>query len=257
MRKFFLFALVATMFAACATDETRDVVTATTPETLTVSFEDADSRIQLQDGKTVWTQGDLVSVFYRSDANQKWQFQGVTGDRTGTLKRIATMEATHELSNVVVVYPYNENYYINPKSCNIEASLPAEQTYLADSYGVGNNIMVSYGEYNQVVLKSVCGWLKVQLTGNGETVKSIKLKGNNGEQVAGQLYINSADATAVLASEMGKVEDDGSAGANLSFEGTVLTEVTLNCGEGVTLSAEPTAFYIALPPQTFTKGISL
>ena len=257
MRKFFLFALVATTFAACATDETRDVVTVTTPETLTVSFEDADSRIQLQDGKTVWTAGDLVSVFYRSDANQKWQFQGATGDRTGTLKRIATMEATHELSNVVVVYPYNENYYINPKSCNIEASLPAEQTYLADSYGVGNNIMVSYGEYNQVVLKSVCGWLKVQLTGNGETVKNIKLKGNNGEQVAGQLYINSADATAVLASEMGKVEDDGSAGANLSFEDTVLTEVTLNCGEGVTLSAEPTAFYIALPPQTFTKGISL
>ena len=47
--------------------------------------------------------------------------------------------------------------------------------------------MVSSGEYNQFALKSVCGWLKIQLTGNGEKVKSIKLKGNNGEQVAGQL----------------------------------------------------------------------
>ena len=99
MKKLFLFALVATTFAACATDETRDVVTATTPETLTVSFEDADSRIQLDNGKTVWTAGDLVSVFYRSNANQKWQFQGETGDRTGTLKRIATMEATHQSKN--------------------------------------------------------------------------------------------------------------------------------------------------------------
>ena len=75
MKKLFLFALVATMFAACATDETRDVVTATTPETLTVSFEDADSRIQLDNGKTVWTKGDLASVFYRSNANQQWQFE--------------------------------------------------------------------------------------------------------------------------------------------------------------------------------------
>ena len=65
MKKFFLFTLVATMFAACVTDETQDVAVELVPDTLTVSFEDADSRIQLQNGKTVWTKGDLVSVFYR------------------------------------------------------------------------------------------------------------------------------------------------------------------------------------------------
>ena len=259
MRKFYIFALVATMFAACATDgmnESSAIIGDLAPETLTVSFEGEESRIQLQEGKTVWNEGDLVSVFYRSNANQKWQFQGVTGDRTGNLKRVEMGTATETMNRVVVVYPYAENYYINPETCNIEASLPAQQTYVADSYGVGGNIMVSSGEYNQVVLKSVCGWLKLELTGNGESIKSITLKGNNGEQVAGQLYINSADATAVLASEMGGAEDNGSAGGNLVFEDTILKEVTLNCGEGVELSAEPTAFYIALPPQTFEKGLT-
>ena len=260
MRKFYIFALVATMFAACATDgvnEPSAVIEDLAPETLTVSFEGEESRIQLQEGKTVWNEGDLVSVFYRSNANQKWQYQGETGERTGNLKRVEMGTATETMNRVVVVYPYAENYYINPETCNVEASLPAQQTYIADSYGVGGNIMVSSGEYNQVVLKSVCGWLKLELTGNGESIKAITLKGNYDEQVAGQLYINSADATAVLASEMGGAEDNGSAGGNLVFEDTILKEVTLNCGEGVELSAEPTAFYIALPPQTFNKGISL
>ena len=258
MRKLFLFALVATMFAACVTDEAQDVAVELAPETLTVSFEESDSRIQLQNGKTVWTKGDLVSVFYRSNANQKWQYQGETGERTGDLKQIAAGSATATMPRVVIVYPYSDRYYLNHETYNIEASLPATQSYVKDSYGVGGNIMVSSGEYNQFALKSVCGWLKLQLTGKGEKVKSIKLKGNNGEQIAGQLYINSTTATATLASEKGSLDDgENSAGGNLVFDNTILTEVTLDCGEGVELGAEPTAFYIGLPPQTFTQGLSL
>ena len=262
MKKLFIFALVVMLFAACATDaidEQSVKVEEQAPDTLVGTFEGDDSRIQLNEvQKTVWTKDDLVSVFYRSNANQKWQYQGETGERTGNLKRVANAEGTQELSNIVVVYPYNENYYINPKTNNVQASLPAVQTYLKDSYGLDGNIMVSQSEYNQFSLKNVCGWLKIQLTGNGEKVRSIKLKGNNGEQVAGEIYINSADATSTLASEMGGADDgENSAGGNLVFDDTILTEVVLNCGGGVTLSSEATAFYIALPPQTFEKGLTI
>ena len=100
MKKFSIFALVAMMFAACATDPTVDVQPSDAPETLTVSFEE-DTRIQLnEEQKTVWTEGDLVSVFYRSNANQKWQFQGKTGDRTGTIKRVTTPEYTTTTSKI-------------------------------------------------------------------------------------------------------------------------------------------------------------
>ena len=261
MKKFYLFVLVATMFAACATNDVNEsskTIVDLAPETLTVSFEDKDSRIQLQEGKTVWTKGDLLSVFYRSNANQLWQYQGETGERIGNLKRLDAGSATREMDRVVVVYPYNENYYINPSTYNVQASMPAVQTYLEDSYGLNGNIMISQSEYNQIALKSVCGWLKVQLTGNGEKVKSITLNGNNGEQVAGQVYINSADATCTLAADMGSADDnENSAGGNLVFEDTILKEVTLDCGEGVVLDAEPTVFYFALPPQTFEKGVTV
>ena len=257
MKRFLLFALVATMFAACVTDAAEDVaVNIETPETLTVSFEE-ESRIQLQNGKTVWTKGDLLSVFYRSNANQKWQFQGKTGDRSGSIARVANAEATQELSNIVVVYPYSENYYINPRTYNVQASLPATQAYKADSYGLDGNVMVSSSEYKHFALKSVCGWLKVQLTGKGEKVKSITLRGNNGEQVAGEIYINSADASCELALNSSVLGDDSEVGGSIFESGTIIKEVTLDCGEGVILGTEVTAFYIALPPQTFEKGLTI
>ena len=272
MKKLLLFMFAAFAFAACEQTpiEEQSSVLQDAPETLTVGFEGDDTRIQLNESqKTVWTKGDLVSVFYRSNANQQWKYDGETGARTANLKRVDAGTATRDMDRVVVVYPYNEDYYINPSTFNVQASLPATQHYLANSYGLDGNIMISSAEYNDVTLKNVCGWLKLQLTGDGEVVKSITFKGNNGEQVAGELYINSAEATAILASDMGNIaEDDGNnatggAGANLSFDDVVLKEVTLDCysaitlGAGVTLGAEATAFYIALPPQTFTNGFTV
>lgn len=264
MKKFLLFAVVAILFAACTQDVAVEILSPNiaddAPDTLTVGFEGDDTRIQLNENvKTVWTNGDQVSVFYRSDANQKWEYTGETGARIADLTRVDEGVATEDMKRVVVVYPYNENYYINTDTFNVQATLPAVQTYLEDSYGLNGNIMISQGEYNDISLKSVCGWLKLQLTGNGEKIKSITLKGNNGEQVAGELYINSADATAILSSDAGSADDGeiGGVGGDLVFEDTILKEVTLDCDEGVELGAEATAFYIALPPQTFENGLTL
>ena len=260
MKKILFFVFMALTFAACeqALVEEQSAIRHEAPETLTVGFEDDETRIQLNEAqKTVWTKDDLVSVFYRSDANQKWQYQGETGERVAELTRVEAGVATEAMKRVVVVYPYSENYYINTETYNVQATLPAVQNYLKDSYGLDGNIMISSSEYNQFSLKSVCGWLKLQLTGNGEKVKSITLRGNNGEQVAGELYINSADATSILASDSGASDDDSEAGGSLIFEDTILTEVTLDCGTGVKLGAEATAFYIALPPQTFENGFTV
>ncbi|MBR7183068.1 MAG: leucine-rich repeat domain-containing protein [Alistipes sp.] len=261
MKKSILSVLVAMVLVACTKTDVDNVGTPelSVPEQITVGFAD-NTRIELnEDGKTVWTQGDYASVFYRSNANQKWQYQGETGERTGALRRVAVGSKTADISRVVVVYPYNENYYINPETCDVEATLPATQTYKEDSYGVGSNLMISSGYYNQFSLKNVLGWLKIQLKGEGQVVKSISLRGNNGEQVAGQLYVNSSDATSILASDMGIADDDeNSAGGGLIFDDAIIKEVTLSCPDGVELQyLKATSFYIALPPQTFSQGITI
>ena len=263
MRRFLLFALAATLFVACSKDAINEPAGIILDDNriLTVSFEGdtEDTRIQLnEEKKSVWTEGDLLSVFYRSTTNEQWQFAGKTGDRSGNILPVdSSVVPTPTTNEIVVVYPYNAGYFYNSDTKNVQASLPAEQSYLKDSYGLDGNIMVSQSEYNQVSLKSVCGWLKLQLTGAGETVKSITLRGNAGEQVAGELYINTADATSTLASELTESDGDGEVGGTLVRPGTILTEVTLNCGEGVALGAETTSFYIALPPMTFENGFTV
>ena len=259
MKKLLLFLFSAFAFAACEQAPIEEMQGAAINErSIEVSFEGCDdTRIQLQNGKTVWTKGDDVSVFYRSNVNEEWQFMGETGDRIGNIVPVDNTlnpPATH--NRVVVIYPYNNEYYLNTETYSIEASLPAVQNYLKDSYGTNGNIMVSSNDYKQVSLKSVCGWLKLQLTGDGEVVKSITFKGNNGEQVAGELHINTSDATCVLASASGDA-GESEVGGTLVRPGTILTEVTLDCGEGVTLGAEATSFYIALPPQTFESGFTV
>ena len=261
MKRFLLFVLTAGMFAACTEDVIVEFSGAKpyddAPETLTIGFEDDETRIQLnEDVKTVWNSGDEVSVFYRSNGNQKWQYKGEDGVRQATLSCVQKVTGNTSITKTIVVYPYDETYWLNTDSYCIEATVPATQHYAVDSYGVGDNLMVSQGEFTQFSLKNVYGWLKLQLTGDGETIKSIKFRGNDGEQVAGLIYVDTATAEATLASEMGGT-DDNNAGGNLVFDDTILTEVTLDCGAGVTLGEEATAFYISLPPQTFANGFTV
>ena len=259
MRKFLLMACALFGFMACTQNpiEEQSAIRTDAPETIEVGFEDDETRIQLNEAqKTVWTKNDLVSVFYKSNANQKWEYRGETGERVAELYRVDASTASSTMNYVVLAYPYSTDYVLSTATGNIETTLPAIQHYAAGSYGIGENLMVSRSEFTQFSLKSVCGWLKLQLTGNGEVVKSIKFRGNNGEQVAGLIYVDTETAEATLASEMGG-SDDNNAGGNLVFDDTILTEVVLDCGEGVELGAEATPFYISLPPQTFANGFTV
>ena len=260
MKKLLLLVFAALAFAACTQDVVVDITPAPivdeAPETLVVGFEGDDTRIQLQNGKTVWTKGDLVSVFYKSDGNDCWKFIGETGERNGTLQRVSVGEYSRRGDYVIVAYPYNRDYLISLASNTIETTLPAVQEYATGSFGVGSSPMVAMGDYKQFALKNTCGWLKLQLTGNGEMVRSITLRGNNGEQVAGDILIVAEDASVVLADASIDIEDN-EVGGSLLGDDDILKEVTLDCGEGVTLGAEATAFYIALPPQTFENGFTI
>ena len=101
MKKFLFFAVVAALFSACAQDvvvETLPAVVDDAPSAITLDLESEDTRIQLNEAqKTVWTNGDKVSVFYRSDANQKWAYNGPTGSRTAEIHRVDSGQSLPEV----------------------------------------------------------------------------------------------------------------------------------------------------------------
>ena len=260
MKKLLLFMFAVVAFAACeqAPIEEQSAVRQDAPETITVGFEGDDTRIQLNEAqKTVWTESDQVSVFYKSYDNLKFEFEGNTGDRNGTLKRVGGQHNGQTMDDVVVVYPYSADYMITLSEGCVNATIPSTQTYLKGSYGVGDNLMIARSSFNQFSLKSVCGWLKIQLTGAGKVIERITFRGNDDEQVAGLVYVDATTAEATLATAKHNSDDNSQLDGTLVLDDSIYTEVTLDCGEGVTLGAEATAFYIALLPQTFEEGFTV
>jgi len=145
------------------------------------------------------------------------------------------------------VYPYNKDIVISETGV-ITTVFPAEQHYAVNSYGLGDNTMVAVTKDTDdtfLQFKNVGGCLKLQLYGENITVRSIKLKGNNSEKIAG-------NATVLAVYGMSPV---------VSMADDAETTITLDCGDkGVrigTSAEEATAFWVVLPPVTFTKGITV
>ncbi len=247
-----LLALAATALCfSCAKDQTCDLAP-TAPDRLSVSFAD-ETKIQLNDAmQTVWNADDRVSVFYYTDANDCWRFTGNTCDKSGDLVREMQNSASATIGKAVIVYPYSADYTLNAEKQTISADIPAVQYYTADSYGIGSNIMVSTGTSDSFVLKNLCGWLKLQLSGT-KTVSSITLKGNNGERLSGRAVIDYETPRLVMGD--GSALDDSEVGGTLVFDEERV--LTLDCGSGVALSETPAAFYFTLAPQTFANGITM
>ena len=259
MKKVIFSLLAALCFAACAQDDVQEVSSNRVfiPDQISVGFENDDTRIQLLNGKTVWNEADRISVFYQSHENLMWEFQGVDGDRNGTFEFVDGKIGEKAMDDVIVVYPYNADYLVNVNTKSVEASIPALQNYYPESYDPESNLMISLGDDRSFVLKNVSGWVKIQLTGNGEEVQYITLRGNNDELLAGDVYLSAGDASLSFASGNGSsADDDLEVGGDLVFDSAEQKSITLECNN-TTLSSEPKAFYIALAPQNFEKGFTV
>ena len=217
-------------------------------KTFTASFEQNESRTYIEDGKYLrWTTGDYISLFNSNTLNQQYKFDGKTGDNSGTFSKVETTFGTgNDLNCHYAVYPYASDITIT-ESGVITATLPAEQNYAENSFGLDANTMVAVTENTDdtfLKFKNAGGYLKLQLYGDNVTVKSITLTGNNNEKLAGAATITSVygqDPTINMA-------DDATG------------SVTLDCGEGVEIGSTTetaTAFWIVIPPTTFENGFEV
>lgn len=259
MKRLLFFVFAAISFTACTQSEMEESATREflLPDEISVSFENDDTRIYLSNGKTVWNSSDAVSVFYKSFDNLKWVFQGEDGDRTGSLVLAEGNVGKQVMDDVIIAYPFSNDYYVNIEDKSIEAIFPSLQHFKYDSYDPDSNLMIANSNGRDFVLRNVCGWLKLELTGNGETLKQVVIRGNNGEQIAGSISIDSRSAEARFASSDNNLGDD-EVGGNLEFESGNNREITLSCSQtNVVLSETATPIYIAIPPQVFENGISV
>ena len=168
-----------------------------------------------------WTADDRVSIFGKNTYNQQYRFIGETGDNSGGFSKVDGAEYVtgNPISHTVSIYPYQASTKITEDEV-LTVTLPAEQHYAENTFGLGANTMVSISEDNFLQYKNVGGYLRISLYGEGVSVSSITLKGNNGEKLAGR-----ASVTMPL---------DGVPAIALSSDAT--DEITLVCNTPVELS---------------------
>jgi hypothetical protein len=121
--------------------------------------------------------------------------------------------------------------------------MPAEQTYVENSFGLGANTMVAVSESGQLIFKNVGSYLRVMLWGENQTVKKITFSSNAGECVAGKAKVYATNTTEPTCTMI----DD-------------ISSITLTCETPVEINAteeEPVAFWIVVPPVVLSEGYTV
>ena len=196
-----------------------------------------------EDHQLYWTAGDRLSVF-RSTVNERYKFDGVTGELKNSFSKDDSSIPGVLFSTNYAIFPYKET-----TSTDIEGkyriTLPANQTYCNNSFGIADNTMFAVTENIESDLfkfKNVCGYLLLKLSG-GDVVRRIRLYGNNNERIAGDAELN-ITATGEF---------------NLEMSESATKMISLDCGEsGVQLSEDTiTYFWIVVPPVSFNTGFTV
>ena len=245
-----LFGLLGVMAISCVKEQQTDTPLFSDEEVFYATIDgsrDPETRVYANEGlRGRWDAGDRISIFNKSTANREYVFQGQTGDNSGEFKKQEgdSFFAGNPLDHVYAVYPYSESTSISDEGV-ITLSLPAEQSYRENTYGLGANTMIAVTDEDDLMFKNLCGYFAVKLYGDNVSVSSLTLKGNNKELLAGEATVV---ATAEEAPSLTLRDETATREITLSFDSPVMLGTTAETA---------TSFWIVVPPTTFSKGITL
>ncbi len=235
-RHLLLIASMLLLLAGCRKDDPEEIIPDDTPEedVVTASLEGG-----IQDR---WLAGDRINVFSTSVPGGEYSF---IGNGSFTKKNESGASAPSSLKANYAVYPYSESNSLNEDG-TFNVVLPGTQPYLKNDISQHVNTMVAVTsgvKDSDFKFRNVCGWFMVKIYGNF-VARSVTLSGNGGELISGPAKVRASNAS-VPSVTMGP--DAG-------------TEITIDCGSGVSLgfnTAEATSFWFAVPPVTFSEGITI
>ena len=251
MKKILLLATAAIMLFACNKEDNVSVSKMGSHE-FYASIEETAPGTKIyadEDLKVLWNEGDLISVFNKTNRNDEYESDAEDGDNACglDLKKEGTAPSPQvDLDYIYAVYPYSaDNAAVNGEDgVKLNVVLPADQNYREKSFGIGANTMVAVTDANFFGFKNVCGYLRFRFYGDNVTVKSVTFEGNNGEKIAGNAVI-----TPVFGSTPTVAMQDDATG-----------RISLNCEQPVKLATEKTEateFIFVVPPTAFTGGFKI
>ena len=209
------------------------------------AFSDAETKTSLAPGtnnktSVVWNAGDKVSV-WDGTANREFTVTSCEGS-SAVLTGFVAADAT----SFYAIYPYTSTLEVGTPD-NVERDIrfrfPITSTEYAQpgDFPVGRGIAVAVAVDGKFAFQNRTCLLKFSLASDMANVKSISIKGNNGEYIWGTVNVEFAGTTVSQGMAYGYDRGD---------------EVTL-CNQDGTNLQTGVDYYIALPGINFTKGYTV
>ena len=245
MKKLIL-AIFALVLASCTKEQFSEsrVVLPGQEITLTATRGDPETRTErASDGAVLWSPGDQISLFYGSGTDGGSCFTAQNAETakvanfTGTIGVITGgNDVSVEDTYFWATYPYNATASCDGTS--VTTVLPSEQVATPDTFvddlfpSIGRSQGLNMAFYN------ICGGLKFTVSEEG--IKSVTLKGNNGEQLAGRINVGLDEKGLPFLRGIEKAEES----------------ITVSAPNGESLLPGK-SYYIILIPTVFDNGFSL
>lgn len=245
MKKLF-FTIVLLVVASCTVEVTEDYSLGEGAQliTITATHGDPDTRTERTDGgRVLWSSGDRISVFYGSGIDGGSQFTSQNTESARVAQFVGSINVISGGHEVAIddnyfwaLYPYDPMASCDGYS--VTTVLPSNQAAMPDTFAddlfptLGRSKGLSIPFYN------ICGGIKFTLSEEG--IKSVILKGNNGEILAGKIKVG--------------FDDTGKPIVLNITDGT--DAVTVSVPDGETLEVGR-AYYIVIVPTVFESGFSL
>ncbi|MBQ3383126.1 MAG: hypothetical protein IJG54_07345 [Bacteroidales bacterium] len=252
MKKFLVLAASVLAFFACSKQDVVDVQKSDSEKAVfhaTMEGIVSPGTKIYSDNKlnVLWNADDRITVFNKRTYNDQFKFLGEDGDCGGDFEEIPASGfiSGNDIEHIFAIYPYvKKSNKINNSGTVLTVTLPDVQTYKENSVGIGANYMVAASDDMYLQFKNVCGYLRFRFYGEGVSVSSVTLEGNNGEKLAGK---------ADVAMEVGELPET-------SMQSTATGSITLACETPVALGASAenaTEFIFVVPPTTFSGGFKV
>lgn len=229
----FLFAAMA-LLAGCAKEEVKAPVG--DGHSLTISLSQTKTHMDGVAGtshKIYWSNGDKINV----NGNESDALSGL-GETEGT--------ATFHFATPLSETPYNIVYPASIYKNGTTVTLPVTQTYKDGGFADGMFPMAGYcADGSSVSINYLCAIVKVAVKRSSavdadtDNLVSVTFKGRNNEQVSGDFTINCNAATLT-----------GASSAAADKEVRVVKNLE-------TSTTEDAVYYIVVPAQNYTNGISI
>ncbi len=204
-----------------------------------------ESKVSLMENGTSvnWNVGDLVAVSDGSGDIYKFASEG---DGTNAIFRYQADGGQEECmfnksaDKYLMVYPWASSVTMDVETGTVTSNLPAVQKAVKGNFEGSYAVAVAAGNDIEVpfAFKCAVSMLKVEIPeALSGKVAELAVRGNQGEDLAGDLVITCAESGPVT--ELGAQKD---------------SEVRLVSENG---ALEPGTYYIAIAPVTVSKGISV